>query len=184
MKTAKEKMVVFRCKGCIEDLQEYNPYINKSGEPIALENIICIEVQMEICENTTFELTPILLDKEWYRNIPQKEMELLVSRAIKNAISKGYEISIQIWDGYYEREEGLPTTYEFSEYMEEYEDDLEDGEELSDRVLYAVANCYGKGGCVEIVASDDEHEYVFYHQDMDNKKFDEYLVDDLFEFLY
>ena len=183
MKTAKEKMVVFRCKGCIEDLQEYNPYINKSGEPIALENIICVEVPMEICENTTFELKPILLDREWYRDLSQEEKVLLVSRAIQNAISRGCKVNIKVWQGYYEREEGLPDVYSFDDYMEDYKDGLEDGEELSDIVLSAVDYCYDKGGCVEIAAEDDENEYIFYHQDVDDGCFDEYLVDDLFEFL-
>lgn len=40
------------CKGCIEDLQEYNPYIDSEGRDIPLERIHPIEVDIEHCENT------------------------------------------------------------------------------------------------------------------------------------
>lgn len=178
-KTAKEKMVVFRCNYCKEDLKEYNPYINEKGESIALENIICFEVPDEICENTTFELTPILLNKENYRDLPDKEKELLLNRAIKNAIAGGYQIFIKVWGDAHARDEGLPYDIPLSEHMKEY---IEDGckpDELARFLFFGLDGYYNKYGCAEVVARKDEEEMVFYHQEV----IDEYFLDDLFEFI-
>ena len=32
----RKDLVVFRCKSCIEDLKEYNPYVDKEGKKIPL----------------------------------------------------------------------------------------------------------------------------------------------------
>jgi len=181
MATAKEKMVVFRCAGCIEDLKEYNPYVNKEKEPIALENIICIEVPQNKCENTDFKLTPILIEdkKSFYRDIKFDAQVILLNKAIENALANGYEIQIKIWEGYYEREEGLADYFSMEEYLEEEMEEEGENINLARELLNAVCFCFGKGGCVEIVASDDDADYCLYHQE----RHDEYLYCALFDIL-
>ena len=56
----KYDLIVFRCKGCIEDLKEYNPYVYYNGEQIPLNRIEVIKVPYEFCENTE-----INLDNHW-----------------------------------------------------------------------------------------------------------------------
>ena len=41
----RKDLVVFRCKSCIEDLKEYNPYVDKEGKKIPLDRIEVIEVE-------------------------------------------------------------------------------------------------------------------------------------------
>lgn len=184
--TAKEKVVVFRCKNCIEDLKEYNPYINENGEGIPLENVICIEVPYEKCENTTFELTPILLNKERYDRMPDEEVKLVLNHAIRNARKQGLSIILRVWNGYYEREYGTAIDTSLENFLEKnpkwVEDYLEDCETPDDYALMLISylsGSYGKGGCAELVAEGDGEGYCFYHSDQD----DEYLDSDVFEFV-
>ena len=187
--TAKEKMVVFRCRHCIDDLKEYNPYINEKGEGIPLANVICIEVPDEICENTTFELTPILLNKERYyfdRGIPDKELEILLDRAIRNARKRGFDIILREWEGYYEREYGTAIATTLEDFVKENPEDVvdyfEDGEHpdgYAKMLIAHLSNSYGKGGCAELVAENDDEGFCFYHSDRE----DEYIDSDLFEFI-
>lgn len=44
-------LIIFRCKNCKEDLEEYNPYIYSDGTEIPLDKIKIIEVSREDCEN-------------------------------------------------------------------------------------------------------------------------------------
>lgn len=181
MATAKEKMVVFRCANCIDDLKEYNPYVNKANEPIALENVICVEVPQEKCENTDFKLKPILIEdkKSFYDDISFDAQVILLNKAIENALANGYEIQIMIWEGYYEREEGLPIYRSMEEYLEDAMEEEGENINVAETLLYAVDCCFGKGGCVEIVASDDDNDYCLYHQDEE----EDYLYKALFDFL-
>lgn len=174
---ANEKMVVFRCAGCIEDLKDHNPYVNTANESIPLENIICIEVPKEKCENTNFEMKPILVEerKSFYYDIEDDAKLSLLNKAIENAIAGGYKLKVKIWEDSYAREEGLP----ISRDMEEYLDD-DDEVSIAEALLYATEDCYGKGGCAEIVAEDDSDDYCFYHDDSDG---DQYIYCAIFDFL-
>lgn len=40
------------CAGCIEDLDEYNPYIYPDGRPVPRENIVITKTTIENCDNT------------------------------------------------------------------------------------------------------------------------------------
>lgn len=44
------------CKGCIEDLDNYNPYIYDNKETIPLDNIIISKVGVKYCNNTEHNL--------------------------------------------------------------------------------------------------------------------------------
>lgn len=176
MAKAKEKMVVFRCKYCIEDLKEYNPYINEQGEGITLKNVLCIEVPDEICENTTFELTPILLNKEKYYDLPFDEQVILLARAIKKAKEEEYKICVRIWDSQYARDEGLPYDVKLEDYIKDFKNPEEPAEELLD----AIEGNYGRRGCAEIVAKNDDEELYFYHEEADEV----YFLNDIFDFLF
>ena len=37
----RKDLVVFRCKGCIEDLKEYNPYVDAEGNELEGHNAGC-----------------------------------------------------------------------------------------------------------------------------------------------
>lgn len=52
----RKDIVVFRCEGCIKDLQEYNPYVYKNGETIPLEKIEVIKVDKYMCENNELNM--------------------------------------------------------------------------------------------------------------------------------
>lgn len=39
------------CKGCIEDLKEYNPYIDDNGVTLSLNELTINEVPLEQCDN-------------------------------------------------------------------------------------------------------------------------------------
>lgn len=47
-----EHIEIELCAGCIEDLKEYNPYIDSKGNTIPLERIHPIEVDIAHCHNT------------------------------------------------------------------------------------------------------------------------------------
>lgn len=47
-----ECLVISLCSGCLQDLQEYNPYIDSQGNRIPLERIIIVPVSQKECENT------------------------------------------------------------------------------------------------------------------------------------
>lgn len=59
-KYRKYDLVVFRCKHCIEDLKEYNPYVYQDGTQIPLNKIECIKVPQDLCENNETNL-----DNHW-----------------------------------------------------------------------------------------------------------------------
>lgn len=46
------KKTLHLCKGCIEDLKEYNPYIDDNGNTIPIEDMEIIETDIKHCENT------------------------------------------------------------------------------------------------------------------------------------
>jgi hypothetical protein len=39
------------CKGCINDLKDYNPYIDDKGRTIPLDELDIIEVNLKDCDN-------------------------------------------------------------------------------------------------------------------------------------
>ena len=120
--------------------------------------------------------------QDFYRDFSFDEQVNLINKAIEKATANGYEINIKIWEGYYEREQGLADYFTMEEYLEELIEELkEEGEEinLARELLGAVDFCFGKGGCVEIVASEDDSDYCLYHQE----RHDEYLHRDLFDLL-
>lgn len=108
----------------------------------------------------------------FHREFSFEEQVDLLNKAIEKAVANGYKIQIKIWEGYYEREEGFPVYRDIDEYLE---DDIS----IAEALLYAVDFCFGKGGCAEIVASDDNDDCCLYH----TEKNDEYLYRDLFYIL-
>jgi hypothetical protein len=115
----------------------------------------------------------------FYRDFSFDEQIDLLNKAIENAVANGYEIQIKIWEGYYEREEGLPIYHSMEDYLEDIMEEEGENINLAEALLYAVDFCFGKGGCVEIVASDDDNDYCLYHQDEE----DDYLYKALFDIL-
>lgn len=47
-----ECILIPLCKGCIKDLEEYNPYVDSEGHTIPLNRILVKEVPQSQCENT------------------------------------------------------------------------------------------------------------------------------------
>ena len=47
-----EKFPTKLCKGCIEELQNYNPYIYDDGSQIPLENLVITTVKIPECVNS------------------------------------------------------------------------------------------------------------------------------------
>ena len=135
----RKDLVVFRCKGCIEDLKEYNPYVDAEGKTIPLDRIEAIEVPKEFCENSEINLcskpqlqAPIKLD-----GYPDRPWRVVV------------------WGTIYDREQGISEIFGWYESFEEakaaiardslskywasYEIQLDNEEEST--VVYHYANC-------------------------------------------
>ena len=135
----RKDLVVFRCKGCIEDLKEYNPYVDAEGKPIPLDRIEVVEVPKEFCENSEINLcskpqlqAPIKLD-----GYPDRPWRVVV------------------WGTIYDREQGISEIFGWYESFEEakdaiardslskywasYEIQLDNEEESI--VVYHYANC-------------------------------------------
>lgn len=51
-KKRQECVEVSLCKGCIDDLEDYNPYVDANGETISIDRIIIHEVDQKHCNNT------------------------------------------------------------------------------------------------------------------------------------
>ena len=178
---AKEKMVVFGCKACLEFLKVHNSYANEEGLSIALENIIPVEISDDICENTVFQFKPILLNKREYRNLNEMVKSILLSQAIKIATQYDYELKIVVWEDSYAREEGLPFVVAWAEHIAEYLDDDSDHYSANpgDAVVGSIDGYRGKYGCTELVAYKNNEELVLYHEERD----DDFLSSDLFDIL-
>ncbi len=135
----RKDLVVFRCKGCIEDLKGYNPYVDAKGNPIPLDRIEVIEVPKEFCENAEINLNskpqlqaPIKL--EGYPDRPWR---------------------VVVWSTIYDREQGISEIFgwyesfadakkaiekdSLSKYWASYEIQLDNEEESI--VVYHYANC-------------------------------------------
>ena len=50
-----KKLKLNLCKNCIEDLKNYNPYVDKDGRLIMIEELDITEVPTEECINYTDE---------------------------------------------------------------------------------------------------------------------------------
>ena len=50
-----KKLKLNLCKNCIEDLKNYNPYVDKDGRPIMIEELDITEVSTEEYINYTDE---------------------------------------------------------------------------------------------------------------------------------
>jgi len=135
----RKDLVVFRCKGCIEDLKDLNPYVDSKGKAIPLDRIEVIEVPNEFCENTENNLNssprfqaPIMLD-----DYPERPWRVVV------------------WNSIYDREQGISEIFgwyetfaeardaieehSLSKYWASYEIQLDNEEE--NIVVYHYANC-------------------------------------------
>ena len=113
----KYDLIIFRCKGCIEDLKEYNPYVYYNGEQIPLNKIEVIKVPYEFCENNEINLdnhwmTPIRLNdcnkKPWllktYENSDLRNQGIPhcdVYETFNDALKAGkYAIGAYVYDGF------------------------------------------------------------------------------------
>jgi hypothetical protein len=178
---AKEKMVVFGCKRCLEELNTFNPHTNEQGEGIALENIVAIEITENLCENTTFELEPILLNKSEYSDLSGLVKVTLLNRAIPLAIQNGYSIKVMVWKDAFAYDEGFPFEVTWEDHFQSYlEEDAEYFTENPGEAVVGVIDGYReKYGCTELIAEKDDDVIVLYHEERD----DEYLPQDLFNLL-
>ena len=135
----RKDLVVFRCKGCIEDLKEYNPYVDAEGNTIPLDRIEVIEVPKEFCENSEINLcskpqlqAPIKLD-----GYPERPWRVVVWSSIYNRDQGISEIF-----GWYESFSDAKDAIErdsLSKYWASYEIQLDNEEESI--VVYHYANC-------------------------------------------
>lgn len=135
----RKDLVVFRCKDCIEDLKEYNPYVYSDGKTIPLEKIEVIEVEKVFCENTEQNLNskPQLQAAIKLDGYPEKPWKVV------------------FWNSIYDRDQGLSEVYghyesfaeakeaieceSCSKYWAAYEIQLNNGEESE--TIYVYANC-------------------------------------------
>lgn len=99
----RKDIVVFRCEGCIKDLQEYNPYVYKNGETIPLEKIEVIKVDKDMCENNELNM----------HFKPQCQAPITLTEA------SDMPWKIKYWDSIYDREEGISDIYGEYETFEE-----------------------------------------------------------------
>ena len=102
---------------------------------------------------------------------------------IEKAKKEGYKLVISVWEGQYERDEGLGIDTPLDEYVEEYVEDCKEEEEevnLASYLLYGLDSNYGRSGCAEIIAKKDSDAICFYHEERN----DTYLWHGLFDFLY
>jgi len=84
-------LVVFRCRNCIADLKEHNPYIYPDGTPIPRRKIEVIEVPREYCEN----------NEENMQNKPQLQAPIRLNKEIENPwVVKFWETEEDAKDGY------------------------------------------------------------------------------------
>ena len=130
----RKDIVVFRCEGCIKDLQEYNPYVYKNGETIPLEKIEVIKVDKYMCENNELNM----------HFKPQCQAPITLTEASDTPWK------IKYWDSIYDREEGI------SEVYGEYEtfEDARNAIENSSSARYWAA--------YEIILVVDDEEYPVY----------------------
>ena len=105
----KKDLVVFRCKNCIKDLKEYNPYVYPNGKAVPLSKIEIIEVEKEFCEN---------FEKNLNRN-PRHQAAI----NLQNAPNKPWVV--EYWDSIYEREEGISSIFGRYETFEDAVADVE-----------------------------------------------------------
>lgn len=48
-----KKLHVCLCKKCVKDLQEYNPWVDKDGMPLSIDDLEIEEVEKGRCVNYT-----------------------------------------------------------------------------------------------------------------------------------
>lgn len=99
----RKDIVVFRCEDCIKDLEEYNPYVYKTGEKIPLEKIEAIKVDKYMCENNELNM--------YFK--PQLQAPILLTDASDEPWKVKY------WDSIYDREQGISSIYGEYESFEE-----------------------------------------------------------------
>lgn len=135
----RKDLVVFRCKSCIEDLKEYNPYVDKEGKKIPLDRIEVIEVEKDFCEYSEINLNsnpqlqaPINLD-----GYPERPWRVVFWNSIYDREEGISEIL-----GWYETFEETKSAIEkdsSSKYWASYEIQLDNEEDSI--VVYHYANC-------------------------------------------
>ena len=126
----KYDLVVFRCKECIKDLKEYNPYVYYNGEQIPLNRIEVIKVPYDLCENNE-----INLDNHW-----------MISKRLTYCEYKPW--LLKIYENKDLRNQGNPT-YEF---FETFKDAIKAGERLIYDYCYdgfEIVLKYKEEGCNE-----------------------------------
>lgn len=135
----RKDLVVFRCKGCIEDLKEYNPYTDAKGNIIPLDRIEVIEVPKEFCENAEINLCskPQLQAPIKLEGYPERPWRVVIWSSIYDR-----EQGISEIFGWYESFAEAKTAIEkdsLSKYWAAYEIQLDNEEESI--VVYHYANC-------------------------------------------
>ena len=135
----RKDLVVFRCKGCIEDLKEYNPYVDAEGNTIPLDRIEVIEVPKEFCENSEINLCskPQLQAPIKLEDFPDRPWRVVVWSSIYNR-----EQGISEIFGWYESFSNAKDAIardSLSKYWASYEIQLDNEEESI--VVYHYANC-------------------------------------------
>ncbi len=99
----RKDLVVFRCEDCIKDLEEYNPYVYKTGKKIPLEKIEAIKVDKYMCENNELNM----------HFKPQLQAPIF----LMDASAEPWKV--KYWDSIYDREQGISSIYGEYESFEE-----------------------------------------------------------------
>ena len=135
----RKDLVIFRCKGCIENLKKHNPYVDKAGNTIPLDRIEVIEVEKDFCEYAELNLIsePQLQAPINLEGYPDRPWRVVVWNSIYDREQGVSEIF-----GWYETFEDARAAIEkdsLSKYWAAYEIQLDNEEESI--VVYNYANC-------------------------------------------
>ncbi len=161
-----KKIIVFRCEGCIKDLEEYNPYV-LDGKEVSIDDMFIVKTPLEQCENTDYNLdignyssivVKPIMKNGFYEN---DGYDLLITLAIKKALSDGFSVYLKVWADKYCREEGV------ADYCK-----ITNVGRIND-LFYGI--------CQEIAINDGEDEYIIAHYEENDDE--NYITDDILMFV-
>lgn len=160
-----KKLIVFRCKWCIEDLKEYNPYVH-DGKDVSIDEILLIKTSLEKCENACSNLdihnyAPIVIEPVMRGYCKNDGYDLLVELAMEHALSKGYTLYMKVWEDDRCREEAIADYHKIT-----------DVEQIGS-MFY--------GACQEIVIDDGEEEHTIAHYEDEEDEC--YILEDILNFI-
>lgn len=132
----RKDIVVFRCEGCIKDLEVYNPYVYKTGEKIPLDKIEAIKVDKYMCENNELNM--------------HFKHQLQAPILLTEASAKPWKV--KYWDSIYDREQGISSLYGKYETFEEAREAVENSSYAKYWAAYEII----------LVVGEDEYPVYIY----------------------